>query len=60
MRGGISLGALLTGTTVSLLGVRHALLLNGVMALVAQLTLARIWSRATLPDASGAQLGVGQ
>ena len=48
MRGGISLGALLTGTTVSLLGVRHALLLNGVMALVAQLVLARIWSRATV------------
>ena len=48
MRGGISLGALLTGSTVSLLGVRHALLLNGVMALVAQVVLARIWSRATL------------
>ena len=49
MRGGISLGALLTGATVSLLGVQHALLLNGVVAVVVQAALARTWSRAPLP-----------
>ena len=36
MRGGISIGALLTGATVSLLGVQHALLINGAIALLAQ------------------------
>jgi predicted MFS family arabinose efflux permease len=50
MRGGISLGALLTGSTVSLLGVRHALLLSGVVALVVQAAVAWIWSRAPLPS----------
>ncbi len=43
MRGGISLGALITGATVGLLGVRHALLLNGVVAMAAQLLLSRAW-----------------
>ena len=50
MRGGISLGALLTGAAVSLLGVQHALLLDGVAALVIQAALARTWFRAALPD----------
>jgi len=50
MRGGISLGALLTGATVSLLGVQHAFLLNGILALTVQAVLARGWYRAPLPD----------
>ena len=49
VRGGISLGALLTGITVSLLGVQHAFLLNGVAAVVAQAVLARMWLRAPVP-----------
>jgi predicted MFS family arabinose efflux permease len=49
MRGGISIGALLTGATVSLLGVQHALLLNGLVAVVVQAALGRAWSRAPLP-----------
>jgi predicted MFS family arabinose efflux permease len=52
MRGGISLGALLTGAAVSLLGVQHALLLDGVAALVVQAALARMWFRAPLPNPS--------
>jgi len=35
--------------TVSLLGVQHALLLNGVAAVVAQAVLARMWLRAPVP-----------
>jgi predicted MFS family arabinose efflux permease len=45
VRGGISIGALLTGMTVSLLGVQHALLLNGVLAVLVQLAVARMWFR---------------
>jgi predicted MFS family arabinose efflux permease len=43
LRGGISIGALFTGAAVSLLGVQHALLLNGVLALAVQAVLARLW-----------------
>ena len=50
VRGGISLGALLTGATVSLLGVQHALLLDGLAAVVAQAALARMWFRSAVPD----------
>jgi MFS family permease len=49
MRGGISLGALLTGAGVSLLGVRGAILLDGLLAVVVQAALAHMWSRAPLP-----------
>ena len=49
MRGGISLGALLTGAAVGLLGVRHALLLDGVVAIVIQAVLAWMWLRPPLP-----------
>jgi predicted MFS family arabinose efflux permease len=45
VRGGLSIGALLTGATISLLGVQHALLLNGLAALVVQAAVARIWLR---------------
>lgn len=52
MRGGISLGAMLSGVLVSLLGVRHALLLNGLMAMTVQAVLAWTWLRAPLPNSS--------
>ena len=44
MRGGIALGALLTGALVSGLGVQPALLLNGVLALLIHAVVARRWS----------------
>ncbi len=47
MRGGISLGALLTGAVAGLLGVRHALLLDGLAALAVQSAVARMWFRET-------------
>ncbi|TAK86586.1 MAG: MFS transporter [Aquabacterium sp.] len=46
MRGGMALGGLATGASVNLIGVRHALLLNGLLALAAQLWLGRAWRRA--------------
>jgi MFS family permease len=36
MRGGLSLGSLLTGVSVSLLGVHQALLINGILAVAVQ------------------------
>ena len=50
MRGGVALGGLLTGITISLLGVSEALLLNGILAMAAHLTLRRAWLRAPLGD----------
>jgi MFS family permease len=50
MRGGISLGALITGATVGLLGVQRALLLNGLLAVALQVAVARVWFRAPLPN----------
>jgi MFS family permease len=49
MRGGLSIGSLLTGISVSLLGVNHALLINGALAVVAQLVVGRKWFRSPLP-----------
>jgi MFS family permease len=46
LRGGVSVGALITGASVSLLGVRTALCINGVLALVAHVMNARGWVRA--------------
>jgi predicted MFS family arabinose efflux permease len=43
LRGGISLGALITGAMVGGLGVQHALLVNGALALIAQIAVARWW-----------------
>ena len=43
MRGGVSIGSLLTGVSVHLLGIRHALLINGVLAVAAQLSIGRKW-----------------
>jgi MFS family permease len=48
MRGGMALGSLVTGITVHLLGVREALLLNGVIALVAHLAIGRAWLKVPL------------
>jgi len=50
LRGGMAVGGLLTGASVSLLGVRHALLLNGVLALLAQCAVRRMWLRAPIPS----------
>jgi len=52
MRGGLSLGALLTGATANLLGVRNALLLNGLAAVVIQTVQARSWRRASLLESN--------
>jgi predicted MFS family arabinose efflux permease len=46
IRGGGALGALLTGVAVSRLGVRPALLLDGLLALVTQVLFARAWATA--------------
>jgi MFS family permease len=45
MRGGLSIGGLLTGLSMSWLGVRHALLLNGLLAMGLQAAIARNWLR---------------
>ena len=49
IRGGMSIGALLTGATVTALGVRNALLINGLLAVVLQVALSRRWLRTPLP-----------
>ncbi|WP_051749140.1 MFS transporter [Nevskia soli] len=41
MRGGMALGGLLTGLSIGVFGMRHALLLNSALALAAHLTLYR-------------------
>ena len=46
MRGGISVGALVTGITLGFFGARHAFLINGLLALTVHGTLARTWLRA--------------
>lgn len=43
MRGGLSVGSLLTGVLVSLLGVREALLINAALAVAAQIIIGRAW-----------------
>ena len=45
-RGGTALGGLLTGAVVSLVGVREALLINGAIAIAAQLWIGRSWMQA--------------
>jgi Transmembrane secretion effector len=52
VRGGISIGVLLTGAAAGVLGIRHALLLNGLVALVVQAALARMWFPASVPEAT--------
>jgi len=53
MRGGTSLGALLTGASVHLVGVRHALLVNGILALLASAAIAVRWSRVPMRNGGG-------
>jgi len=50
MRGGMALGSLVTGATVYWWGVRDALLINGVAAVLAHLVIGRWWLRAPLPQ----------
>jgi predicted MFS family arabinose efflux permease len=45
MRGGMGLGSLLTGLSVTYFGVREALLINGVLAILLQLLVAWQWLR---------------
>jgi len=45
MRGGISVGSLVTGASVHFFGVREALIMNGLLAIVAQLAIGRRWLR---------------
>jgi MFS family permease len=52
VRGGVSVGSLLTGVSISLLGVREALLINGLLALTAQIAVGRAWMRAPLPGSA--------
>jgi len=49
MRGGISVGSLITGLRVSLLGAREALLINGLVAIAAQTAVGREWFRSPAP-----------
>ena len=53
MRGGTALGGLLTGLTVSTWGVREALALNGLLALLAVAGVRRGWLRAERPTLAG-------
>jgi predicted MFS family arabinose efflux permease len=52
MRGGLSIGSLLTGLSVTALGVRHALLLNGALAVASQIAVGRQWLRTAPPATS--------
>jgi predicted MFS family arabinose efflux permease len=52
MRGGMALGSLATGAMVGLVGVRTALVINGVLAVTTQLTLGAFWLRCRLPEAA--------
>ncbi|MDR3451695.1 MAG: MFS transporter [Rhodoferax sp.] len=49
MRGGLSVGSLLTGAVTSGLGIHEALLINGVLAVGVQLALGRAWRHGALP-----------
>ena len=48
LRGGTSLGALVTGLSVSELGVRNALLANAVLAVIFSLAIAWFWFKAPI------------
>lgn len=53
MRGGTALGGLLTGLTVSAWGVREALALNGLLALLALAGVRRGWLAVPRPTLAG-------
>jgi hypothetical protein len=44
-RGGIRLGALLTGLSIDMIGIRPALLVDGALAVVVHLVIGRAWLR---------------
>jgi len=50
MRGGLSLGSLLTGVAISVLGVRYALLANGTIAVAVHAVIGNVWLRSNPPD----------
>ncbi len=52
LRGGVSVGSLVTGLAVNLLGIREALLIDGALAVAAQLAVGRRWLRSPLPHAA--------
>ena len=49
MRGGLSIGSLLTGISVSLWGVSSALLINGTLVVAAQIVVGRGWLHPARP-----------
>jgi len=53
VRGGASLGGLLTGAAVTAFGVRHALFFDGACAITAHLVIGRAWLRAERRRAHG-------
>lgn len=50
IRGGMALGSITTGVSVSLLGIRAALAIDGAVAIVAHLVIGRFWLRCELPS----------
>ena len=48
MRGGVAAGGLLTGSLVSLTGVRNALCINGTLAVLAHVLIAGAWRKSQL------------
>jgi len=50
MRGGLSIGSLMTGAAVSLFGVRWALLANAAIAVTVQALVGRLWLRSAPMD----------
>ena len=53
LRGGSSIGALITGASIGALGVQWALILNGAAAIVLQTAVAIRWFRGPLTQRSG-------
>jgi len=53
MRGGLSIGSLLTGLCVSGFGIRLALLVNGMVAVAAQCAVLRLWLEGSDDDTNG-------
>ncbi len=54
LRGGISIGALVIGAAVSLLGVQRAILISGIIAVIVQIVFAWMWFRAPVPAGAAA------
>jgi predicted MFS family arabinose efflux permease len=52
MRGGGSLGSVITGAAITALGIRRALLVNGLIAIAAQAVVGTLWARSGMPPPS--------